>query len=219
MKHLFDDIAADFDLAALSAELALTPDLPEYAEFGELLAEANRIARPRAALLELPILGRTHDQLTVPGGVFTSRLLVENCAGEKLILYAASCGPELDALRRPDDDPLRIFWLETLKAAALWRAFSVLKLELDRLDIPDLKSLDPTDSGTWPVEGLVDLFAVMPGATRDFLQIELTENMYMLPNKSRLGVFFQAADANFSPCVHCSMRERCAGHRKLPGMG
>ena len=205
--HYLDGFTVRYDLPTLSEQLKLTADLPEYEEFAKLLEQAAAAADPRAAFLPLPILERRHQSLSVPGAVFVSPLLARQCAGDTLYLFAASCGNRLDKLHRDGDDVLRDYWLDVLKFEALRQVSEELRHRLPAVD--NLKAIEPTDEGIWPLSGLRDLFRAMPEPMRQFLAIELCDILFMVANKSRGGVYFEAADADFCPCHYCKLQNRC----------
>lgn len=210
----FEQNGLTCDADKLVQKLRLDQGLPEYAEFLDLFAVAKDKARPRGILLKLPVTGRRHTGIDVPGATFTSPLLSRQFNGDELYIDIAACGPELDLLADAGDDPLRTYWLEALKMEALAEILCTMQKHI-QAHLPGLQSIHPTDDNIWPVSGLRDIFNAVPEDAHAFLNIFLSDNFYMLPNKSHAGILFAAADSDFCPCDHCSINADCPNNRRL----
>jgi len=214
---ILNDIKIKLDLAQLASYMYLTPEMPEYAEFAELLESIRPYAKPVALLDEASILEKTPDKIISSLGEFNCSLLaqlVEN--SEKIFPFIVSCGTVMDAFGIDISDPLQLYWIDFLKEFAMEQAFKKIKSEVQQI-CPNEKitSLIPSDDLVWNLEGLKDIFNVFPLGSRNELGLGLTEYLHMQPIKTRAGVFFASHKevdicelCNIKKCNSCPIKEK-----------
>lgn len=131
----------------------------------------------------------------------------------KVAPYFVTCGTQLEDIDAQSIDFMAPFWIDVLKRQALFQArkiaFNYYKKALGS-DI--ISSINPGsgDVGYWDVSNLAPLFDLFDeyGCKTD---IRLTENMYMLPNKSVCGIFFPSKK-EIHTCTVCR-RVNCPSRR------
>lgn len=206
--QIFKDMKVKFDIAKLAAPLCLTSEMPEYAEFAELVHAVKPHARPAALLTEAAIIDRTPERLVSAKGEFNSALLAELAADAgKLFPFIVTCGRSMENFAATAGDPLHLYWLDFLKEYAMEQAFGKLQAGLAE-QFPGRKiiSMIPTDNSVWKIEELKEIFAVFPPESREEIGVELTEYFYLKPGKTRAGVFFPAA-AELDVCSLCTVKK------------
>ncbi len=205
---IFDNIKVEFDVAQLTSRMCLTSDMPEYLEFEKLLAAIKPHAVPVALLDEALILGKTSGKIVSSLGEFDCPLLLE-LAGESksLFPFIVTCGKSMDDFGTDISDPLHLYWVDFLKEYALEEAFEKIKSEVaQKCPNQRITSLVPLNEEVWKLDGLKEVFNVFPDEAVKRIGVELTESLFMKPNKSRAGVFFPA-DKDVDFCTLCSIKK------------
>ncbi len=143
---------------------------------------------------------------------FASRALSRNLREvERVFVYVATCGPELDEIAA--GDVFAEFVRDTVKELALWAALAHLYDHLTAtFGLTTLASMNPGsgDQRVWPIEQQRDLFEFVGDVTGS-IGVALTDSCMMLPNKSVSGVFFPSHEG-FENC-HLCLQKRCPNRR------
>jgi hypothetical protein len=122
----------------------------------------------------------------------------------------ATCGRELDEIPIPPADFVKLFWLDTIKAAVLGCSFKQLHEHLDRkyaLGRSATMSPGSGDVNVWRIEEQKPLFALL-GNVEEAIGVRLTDSFLMLPNKSVSGFKFPT-EVDFRSCQVCH-RPNCS---------
>jgi len=185
----------------------------EYAEmFKEIIEEAKSVANPKAISRELFIDSIGEETVSFDGVTFTSRVLCSNLENvERVFPYVVTCGRELDKVSVPDDDFLKKFWLEEIKATILESSRTYLKNYLNqKYSLGKSASMSPGsgDVNVWSIEQQKELFSLF-GDAKELIGVELTDSYLMVPIKSLSGLRFQS-EVDFRSCMLCH-RENCEG--------
>ncbi len=188
------------------------PGSSSSGELEQLLAEACRIARPRAMYRMAAITGRGEDWVEVEGRRFDSRVLSVNLAGaQRVFAYLATCGPELQQWADGIGDMLQRFWAEAIKEAALFCAVRALETDLDLRYRPGkTATMSPGSLKNWPIEQqpiLFDLFETR----QEQIGVRLTSSMLMVPTKTVSGMRYPT-EVSFASCQLCP-RDNCPNRR------
>lgn len=154
----------------------------------------------------------TPARLNLDGYHFTSRVLRINLERlQRVFLYIATCGVELEEWSKSFDDILVRYWADAIMSAALSAARLALKADLvERYQPGVLSSMNPGSLEDWPITEQVPLFALL-GDVQEFTGVRLTESMLMLPTKTVSGLFF-ASQESFASCQLCP-RPGCPNRR------
>ena len=184
----------------------------------ELLAEAQRIGRPKVMVREVPLAADGPDAVRV-GNV----RIVSTFVREKLLqapvahAYVATCGAEVERWSQTLDDILDRFYVDELKKLWLKAATDALHADVIRRFAPGthLASLNPGSLPQWPIEGQRELFRIL-GDTEGAVGVSLTESCLMLPAKSVSGILFSDRTGHVN-CALCP-RENCP-NRRAPRAG
>lgn len=183
-------------------------------EFEDILNKARKIARPKALYKECFIQSKGAETVTIDDVTFVSQILRMNLDQvERVFAYIVTCGKEVDEIEITQDDFLKEFWLDTIKAALLGISGRHLSEFLDRKYKPGKTTAMSPGSGdvtVWPIEQQKELFALF-GDVENLIGVQLTESFLMIPNKSLSGIRF-SNEINFQSCQLCH-RENCFDRR------
>lgn len=209
---IIDAIPLEMDLEFLCKALFIKPGSEMADRLGELGAEAQNIARPKAAFREIAIQSTTEDGLCIDGIEFKSRLLRTNLtSAKKLYAFIATCGTELETWAKKYTDLLESFWADTIMNIALGAAIGPLEKQLKPYCQDHfLSSMNPGGLEDWPITEQRPLFRILKTAPAD-IGLTLTESCLLVPLKSLSGIYFDSKE-NFCNCQLCP-REACPGRR------
>jgi hypothetical protein len=204
------EIPFALDAATLMTQLHVEPGSDDARDLQELVDQARRVGRPKAAYAEVFVEGRAGDTVKIGGVTFTSRTLSRNLASvERLFPMVATCGCELDDAFASRGDPLKEFWWDAIKTHVLGAARQHLSDHLHRVfRLGKTASMHPGsgDASVWPIEQQRGLFALL-GDVRQAIGVGLTGSCLMTPNKTVSGILF-ATEVDFRSCEVCH-REKC----------
>jgi hypothetical protein len=183
-------------------------------ELDSLIAEARKIARPKAVYRRCRIEGRRDDETVIEGVVFAGRVLRVNLdAACEVYAYVATCGRELSRWARAISDPLTRYWADAISEKAVFRAENYLYRILEsEHGLVKASTMNPGSLEYWPVSEQPLLFGLI-GNVEESIGVTLSESHVMSPVKSVSGIRF-AAEESFESCALCA-RDPCVG-RKAP---
>jgi hypothetical protein len=195
---------------ALLAAVRLRPGSPDAESFLSLLAQAVRVARPKALYTEAYVEAHAMDSVTVGGVTFRSRTLRLNLDQVgRVFPFVATCGTEFDEISIPQEDFLARFWLDAIKEAALHASYQALVAILEsRYALHKVASMSPGsgDITVWAIEEQRLLFSLL-GDVKAKIGVMLTDSFLMTPNKTISGLVFPTEKA-IRTCQVCR-REDC----------
>jgi hypothetical protein len=205
---LCDNIKIEFDAYKIAAQMRLDTDRPEFYEFLALSEQVKSIVRPKALVQDAKVISANHDRLSYSSGNFNCGLLAQLAGKCKSVFpFITTCGKEIEKLGVEFSDPLHLYWLDRLKEYALEKAFKRAKTEVEKkCDNQKITSIIPMDDEIWPVSGLEEIFAAFTPEDIEKTGVELTEYFYMIPAKTRAGIFFPA-DKEVDLCSLCNLRK------------
>lgn len=209
---VLDPVPFAMEGSALLEALDLDADSPFADDVCALVREAAAHAHPKGAYRLVPVAPGDDDSVLLDGRVFTSRILRINLEGRgRAFPFIATCGRELEEWSATLDDPLRAFWADTLKEAALRAAIEALGDHLAGVYQPGRRAvMNPGSLEDWPITEQPHLFALF-GDTERLLGVRLTESYLMSPVKSVSGLWFET-EHGFVNCRLCP-RETCPNRR------
>lgn len=224
---ILDSIPFRIDADSVFAHLRLGPGGAYADEIHELLEQARQYARPRALYAAASVTLADEDTVIVTTGeaggnsmrtlaqvCFKSRMLRTNLASsERVFVYLATCGPELDFVPVARDDIFGQFCLDAIKELALYCALAHLTEHLrSQHGAAKLASMNPGsgDQSLWPIEQQKKLFALL-GSGPHTIGVSLTDSCLMIPNKTVSGLFYEC-DSGFQSCQLC--RQEFCLHRR-----
>ena len=177
-----------------------------------MIAEALRIARPRALYREAYVESRGDDFVVVEGMRLTSRILRVNLDGtHRVFLYLATCGGELAEWAGAKADILERYWADEIMQAALAAALAAVYSKITADFGPGrTSSMNPGSLADWPIEEQCSLLALL-GSPEEAIGVRLTDSFLMIPVKSISGLIFPTETA-WENCRLCP-RENCPGRR------
>lgn len=216
LHKIYDSISFKLDLNFLCSALRIKPGSDNASLLAELVAEAEAVAKPRAAYREVRMDSFQEDGIILNNIEFRSRLLMTQLnSASKLYAYIATCGTELEAWAKKYSDLLESFWADTIMNFALGTAIGVLENQLKPLcNDRHLSSMNPGSLEDWPLTQQSPLFRLLGSAPAD-IGMTLTDSYLLLPLKSVSGIYFIAQE-QFCNCQLCP-RESCPG-RRAPGI-
>lgn len=214
-RYFMDDFKIEISLDQLTDKLHLTEE-EDIELMGKRLKEALEIARPKAIYRLCKIDQAENGLVIIEGTEFQSETLAGHLKDvHHVFAYAVTCGTEVDAYTRKEQDYIVNLWLDILKEMILKEAAAQFRKAIStRFEIPRLSSMSPGSGNldTWPITQQKQLFSLIGDVTAS-TGIELTESCLMHPTKSISGVLFPS-DKEFITCSLCK-RPHCQ-NRKSP---
>jgi hypothetical protein len=217
LPQIIDSISLTLDPDFLCNALRVKSGSDNAVRIAELVAEAEAVARPKAAYREVKMESFKEDSVVIDNIEFKSRLLMTNLnSASTLYAYVATCGNELDVWAKNYSDLLENFWTDTIMNFALGAAIGALENQLKPLcDDQHLSSMNPGSLEDWPITEQSPLFCILGTVPAD-IGITLTDSYLLLPLKTVSGIYFIAQE-QFCNCQLCP-RESCPG-RRAPRIG
>lgn len=212
--EILDDIPFELDLDTLLSTVHVDKESEDAKDIQDLMETVAPVIKPKAIYEVSYIESREYDTVNIGGVAFTSRVLRVNLDQvERVFLYIATCGSEVDEIAIPSDDFMRPFWLDTIKGMALGASTKHLREYLNRkYALGKTSSMSPGAGAkdVWPIEQQRHLFSVF-GDVEGLIGVKLTDSFLMIPNKSVSGMYFPT-EIRFESCQLCA-REVCPGRR------
>lgn len=208
---LLTDIPFSTDVDSLIRVLRVK-NAADQAALAQLVAEAMRIGRPKAAYRAVLLQEVGEAQVRIDGTEFHSRVLAVNLKdAHRVFLFMATCGTELNDWAHGLEDMVHQFWAEEIKIRALRAAVSALEKDLNATFAPGKTStMNPGSLADWPLAQQRPFFAVMAEAAQA-LGVTLSDSCLMTPNKSVTGIRFPV-EGGFESCQLCPMLD-CPNRR------
>ena len=209
---ILDNIPFSVDCNTLADHLRIKEKGPIQPFFEAVFKEAEKIARPRAVVRPAYINDRTDDAIQVDGKWFRSRVLAVNVRQvQRVFIYAATCGKELDAWARGVDAGLSTFLAGSFLEAALNNAIDAVNQYLFEYYHPGrIAHQNPGSLDDFPLTEQESLFALL-GDLQDSIGIRLLPSLMMSPSHSVSGIIFPTRD-DFHSCLLCP-NDSCLGRR------
>ncbi|MCX7916642.1 MAG: vitamin B12 dependent methionine synthase, partial [bacterium] len=186
-------------------------DSEDEREFLNLVEIAKKIGKPKAVYIEGFIEEKRDDSVIINGVKFTSIVLRKNLENvEKVFVFIATCGIELNQINFKDDI-LKDYWWDTIKGYFLEIARKNLFEYLqERYFLKKVISMSPgaSEKYVWPIEQQKELFSLF-GDVESLIGVKLAESYLMIPNKSVSGFLF-STEKDYKSCKICR-RKNCPG--------
>lgn len=178
----------------------------------ELIADANRVAHPKAAYRISAVENKDGDTLEIDSVKFTSHIMRINFNGlNRVFPYIATCGQEVDALKYPQEDVLKSFYMDIIRLNLLNQANVYLTGYIKkRFDLRQIAHMNPGSLADWPLSQQKPLFSLFPNIEKE-IGVRLTDNNLMQPLKSISGILFDT-EVEYENCQLCP-REKCSFRR------
>lgn len=210
--EILSNIPVELEIRDVLARLRVPEGSEDEKRARELIARVLKKANPKA-IYDLCYVGEKGGRTVEIGGVvFESRVLRVNLEeAHRAFPYIATCGRELEDVPGVAGDPLLEYWLEELKAMALWAATTRLRAHIDEKYEPGkMSAMAPGSLEDWPITQQEQLFSLF-GDVEAKIGVRLTDSFLMLPMKSVSGVYFPT-ETSFESCRLCP-RKVCPGRR------
>ena len=211
-EFILDQISFQADVPLLAEKLRLRPGSSYEERFNALVAEAEAIARPKAFYKMLPIAAKGDDHVVIDGITLTSRVLRINLEqANRVFLFVATGGIELDAWVKSIDDMLYNFYADAIAELALRVAIEAMNRDIEERFRPGHTSnMHPGSLADWPIKQQKAVFDLL-GEPAAAIGITLLDSMLMTPTKSVSGIQFPTEET-FQSCQLCPM-ENCPNRR------
>lgn len=204
------DIPFELDMEDLLEKIHVETGSSDAREFEALVQKVRKRGKPKVVYKESFIRSKDEKTVTIDNVTFTSRTLRKNLEKmERVFPYVATCGREVDEIRFPEGELLKVFWLDTIKETLLDFASQYLDGHLiHKYMLAKISSMSPGSGDTiiWPIEQQKELFSLF-GNVEDLIGVRLTDSCLMIPIKSVSGIRFPT-EIDFRSCQVCH-REKC----------
>lgn len=204
------NIPFELDDKQLTQQVHIRPSSHDVGEFEGLLNLARRTGKPKAIYTEAYVELSGADVVLLNGIRFTSTMLHTNLSTvERVFPFIVTCGHEMDQLTLEEDNLLKQYWWDTIKASLLMSAYQYLNHHLEsKFFLRKTATMSPGsgDVEVWPIEQQRELFQLL-GDVQEQIGVVLTESCLMIPNKTISGIYFPT-EKDFRTCQVCH-RENC----------
>jgi hypothetical protein len=211
-QHILTGITFQPNLPRLLANMRIKEGSRYVDEFTALLNQAHPLARPKALYRVAPIDYKADDRVVIDGATLKSRVLRVNLEqANRVFLFVATGGLELEAWVQSNDDMLYHFWADAIAEEALRSAIeAVLAHITDRYRPGHLSAMHPGSLADWPIKEQQALFHLL-GDPQAAIGVQLLDSMLMSPTKSVSGIYFPTEET-FESCQLCPI-ENCPNRR------
>jgi hypothetical protein len=208
------NISCQIDMDKLIEKLHIKQDSAYVTKIQEMAAEAQSLAKPKAAYKEAYIDFKGDNFVIIDGVKFSSRVLRVNMEETfRAFPFVATCGTELEAWSKQFKDLLDSFCADTIKEMFLRSAHHEFEAHLDQqYGLGHAVNMNPGSLADWPISEQKPLFELL-GNVRDLIGVQLMDSFLLLPIKTVSGIRFPK-EGTYENCQLCS-REKCPG-RKAP---
>jgi len=208
--EIITNIPVELNLDRICSELHVSPGGEDAKDLADLIERVAAGVNPKAIYDICYVEGRTAGTVTINGVTFTSRVLRVNLDQvHRVFPFVVTCGRELEHVPGVDGDPLREYWLDHLRIAALRAAGERVRAHIEATFQPGrTSSMSPGSLADWPITQQTQLFALL-GDVEGAIGVRLTDSFLMLPMKSVSGMHFPT-EISFHSCSLCP-RKDCPG--------
>ena len=209
---ILDQIPFHVDITKLFSMLHLQDGSDDAHAARRLVAEAEALARPKALATVGYVESKSEDAVVVNGVALTSRVLRVNLeTAQRVFIYVATCGTELEAWGHSKDDIMESFWADGIMLQAVRAAGNALTAFLNEAYRPgELAHMNPGSLQDWPLREQRPLFGLAGDVERK-IGVRLTDSYLMVPAKSVSGIYFPTQET-FESCQLCG-RTVCPNRR------
>ncbi len=202
-EHLLTDIPFSPAPDKLLRQVRMEPEAGFDAAVEAIAQEAAALARPKA-LYRLAVPEPLDETgVRIDGVALRSRVLRVNLdKANRVFVYVATCGTELDEWAQGKTDPLEAYWADAVKQLALQAAIQALNQDIATRYRPGPTSaMAPGSLADWPLQQQRPLFQILGDVTRR-IGVTLSASYLMIPNKSVSGMRFPREES-FESCMLC----------------
>jgi len=212
MIKVLKNIPVELDDDKVFARLHINKEMQDVQDTKNLLDQVRSVINPKAVYTIGYIDSKREDGVTINGVDFSSRILRVNLDSvHRVFPYIVTCGKELDQLGEGLDDFLMKYYLDEIKAMAVYSAGEYLKKHImDTYQLKKVAMMNPGSLEDWPISQQRPLFSIF-GDVEELIGMTLTDSFLMVPMKSASGIFFPT-EKTFESCQLCP-RENCPGRR------
>jgi hypothetical protein len=177
-----------------------------------IIAEALRIARPKAVFRRCRIEERRNEETVIEGISFRGRLLSVNLENTReAFAYVATCGRELAEWASGFSGPLERYLADVVSEMAAHRAEEFLYRNLEtEYGLTKASTMNPGSLTAWQISEQAPLFSLI-GDVEGLIGVSLSQSFVMSPIKSISGIRFATED-DFMSCALCA-RDPCRSRR------
>ncbi|HPP66626.1 MAG TPA: vitamin B12 dependent-methionine synthase activation domain-containing protein [bacterium] len=212
--EILNNFKCDLNAEMLMKKLKISEGSEDELEFKHLVNTALDIANPKAVYLEGFIKTKGDDFVIINGVKFTSATLRKNLQDiERVFVYIATCGVELDSVKFSHNDFLKEYWWDIIKNHFLEIARSnLIEYIKKRYMLTKTAIMVPGggEAGIWDISQQKQLFSLF-GNVEKLIGVRLTETCLMIPNKSVSGILFPT-EKDYHGCKLCR-RHNCPGRK------
>lgn len=211
-RIIIDDATLEFQTPPFFEKLDETERATAKKRFERLAAEAREIARPRGLALVEAVEGVDGENTRVGQATFKSAHFRSKTAElGRIFPYICTEGLELAEWGKQFEDPLDLEISRAIRYMVLKSCERRVEERLrETFAIPLLSTMNPGSLVDWEhgeLRKLYDLFGELPAE----VPVTLPENLFMQPDYSTSGVFFES-EKKFYNCQLCP-RDGCPNRK------
>jgi len=211
IEEIGKDVAFDATEQAVCDRMQIERDSPVFERAMELLETVKRVMNPAYLLKEIAVDGSA-DGASFGGQRFHSKIVGSKIAGrESVILYIATCGPEIGAYLEAIEDPIDEYVVDKFCHMGYLSAMNALRASLSATHGIDRHiTLAPGSIIDWSVAEVKKFFVIADGLYQK-IGVRVLESGLIDPLKSGSGVIVRSEE-EFESCDICA-RIDCPSRR------
>ena len=207
-EFILDSFNFEIDIPTMKEKLHVkdVDQLSDQLEY--IVSQSEKECRPKAIYQPFDIEERGDDFVIIGGEIFKSRVLAVNLKDvDRVFVFIATCGIEIDNQAKATDDILFKYWIDHIQNLALEKAILKVQLSIEKEFNPGARAImTPGSIDDWPLTEQRKLFSVF-GDRSKTIDVELSDSNMMLPVKSLSGIIFPS-EHNYLDCQLCTI-EKC----------
>lgn len=188
----------------------------QMAEFEALVAQAKKIAKPKAMYKFAHMSIHDDTKVKIESEIFHSKMLSLNLSGlSEVFPYVATCGAEIEAFSKSYLNEPQSVWCHAIKMSLLSSAYRYLLIHLQETYgiVGPISNMTPgaSDEEIWPIDDLEKLFHLF-GNTEEKIGVSHIADYLMEPSVSVAGILFPKEETyvNCQVCHRSDCTERTA---------
>ncbi|AKN33701.1 hypothetical protein Ccar_23900 [Clostridium carboxidivorans P7] len=199
---LLDDLKFNIEYSKLYNELNVSSK-EQSIVLKELIAEAEKIAKPKALLKKCTIDKKSHNSTIIGGEEFFSRVISVNLRNELIAFpYIITSGIELQKWCESKEDKLISKVAEHISQSILIQVHLELQKYIEsKFNTGSLARVNPGSTIDWNMDELRKIFKILEDPMK-YIVVSLNDKFYMAPSKTYSGIYFHNEN-NYKNCFMC----------------
>ncbi|AKA70604.1 hypothetical protein [Clostridium scatologenes] len=199
---LLEDLKFNIEYSKLYNELNITSK-DQSVLLKELIAEAEKIAKPKALFKKCTIDKKSYNSTLIGGEEFFSKVIAVNLHNELIAFpYIITAGTEMQKWCESKEDKLANKTAEHISQSILVQVHLELQKYIEsNFSTGSLARVNPGSTIDWNMDELRKIFNILDDPMK-YIGVSLNDKFYMTPSKTYAGIYFHNEN-NYKNCLMC----------------